>query len=503
MLLLGMTLLFFSSILEIIIWHRLLQSIRHVIVFIISSLVLLSIFILLFAQLSLPLILIEFLAIYRLVNLARIIKNRRPFKYLAHNCRQSSLYLYIGQLILVLLIVFKITNLDYSVIFTLAIIQLFFITSIIIRLMAINKKILIKKPIDKITNSELPSLSILIPARNETFDLEECLKSLLNNDYPKLEILVIDDCSSDARTPGIIRSFAHDGVRFISGNNPPPNWLAKNYAYERLVEESNGQYLLFCGVDTRFSLESLSMLMSDLINQNLQMLSVIPKNNQPNISIKGLRLLNQSLRYAWELIIPQSLKNRPPVLSTCWIIDKEMLVSIGSFKSVKHSILPERYFATKCAENNRYSLIESNDQFIGLTSNKNPDEQFATNIRLRYPTLHQRLELISIYTLGEILFFIFPFFLIIKSIFFNNTSLILLTSINGLLLIIIYIYIVGLTYHKFIWRSLFYFPIAILYDIYLMNYSMYKYEFKQVIWKERNICTPLMHLYSPLDLKTK
>src|SRR5690606_10627587 len=63
------------------------------------------------------------------------------------------------------------------------------------------------------SDKELPTVSVCIPARNETNALEDCLRSMLANDYPKLEILVLDDCSQD-RTAEVIKSFAHAGVRF-------------------------------------------------------------------------------------------------------------------------------------------------------------------------------------------------------------------------------------------------------------------------------------------------
>ena len=46
-------------------------------------------------------------------------------------------------------------------------------------------------------DKDLPSISVLIPARNETEELHACLDALVASDYPKLEILVLDDCSQE------------------------------------------------------------------------------------------------------------------------------------------------------------------------------------------------------------------------------------------------------------------------------------------------------------------
>jgi hypothetical protein len=66
------------------------------------------------------------------------------------------------------------------------------------------------RDIASLSTKQLPALTVAVPARNETDDLEACLESLVANDYPKLEILVYDDCSQNTRTPEIIRSFALD-----------------------------------------------------------------------------------------------------------------------------------------------------------------------------------------------------------------------------------------------------------------------------------------------------
>src|SRR5688500_11530400 len=64
--------------------------------------------------------------------------------------------------------------------------------------------------------TEMPSVTVCIPARNEMHALAECLERVLASDYEKLEILVFDDSSLDD-TPTLIKSFAHEGVRFVPG----------------------------------------------------------------------------------------------------------------------------------------------------------------------------------------------------------------------------------------------------------------------------------------------
>ena len=88
-------------------------------------------------------------------------------------------------------------------------------------------------------DSEYPSVSVCIAARNETHALAQCLERVLKSDYPKLEILVLDDSSTDD-TSLIIKSFASAGVRFIPGAALPSGWLGKNHAYQTLIDEARG-----------------------------------------------------------------------------------------------------------------------------------------------------------------------------------------------------------------------------------------------------------------------
>ena len=342
-----------------------------------------------------------------------------------------------------------------------------------------------------ISDKDLPTLSVAIPARNETADLEECLQSLISSDYPKLEILVLDDCSQNKRTPGIIRDFAQSGVRFIAGETPPEHWLAKNYAYAQLAEEANGDLLLFCGVDTRFKPGTLRFMVEAMLQKHKTMVSFVPRNRLPS-SFDIESLLVQPARYAWELSPPRRQLKRPPVLSTCWIITAKELKRAGGFEAVSRDISPVSYFARVAVEHrDGYSFMRS-DRAIDLASAKSLNEQRATAVRTRYPQLHRRPELVALYGIGELLVLVSPFILLISALLEHHWIFLVLSAAISLILVSFYTRIVNLTYRRFLWRGLWTLPLAAIYDIGLLNHSMWQYEFREVIWKGRNVCVPVM-----------
>jgi chlorobactene glucosyltransferase len=440
-------------------------------------------------------IILCFFSIFRIINIFRLIDGRKQKEYLRSVYLRSSQFLVIYQLItLILALVAKWVGVGFQGKWYL--LAGFELISTIVITMSFSRSSKRSRPLKTthhLADSDLPSITVAIPARNETIDLDECLTSLISSDYPKMEILVLDDSSQEKKTPEIIRQFAHDGVRFVAGSQPPDSWSAKNFAYEQLVEEANGKYILFCGVDTRFSSDTLRKMVEVMIAKKKTMLSFIPVNYLPKTSqLKAISL--QPWRYFWELGLPRRRLNRPPVLSTCWLIEKSKLIGYGSFKAVSRNVLPERYFAGQAiTEKDGYSFVQSDDM-LGLFCQKSYPEQFATSIRTRYPALKQRMELASLLSLSEALIFFFPLVIVYIGFIHSFMGLFLVGLICLVSNAVTFYKVVKLTYQQSIAVSLLLTPFMAVLDIFMLLSSMWQYEFREVIWKGRNVCVPVMRV---------
>ena len=426
---------------------------------------------------------------YRLFNLQRSRVSKVYPVYLYKTTLRTALLLMVAQLVIALLLLI---NLSGNVVeMGIAVFQL--LLGIVLLCSTIRHIRTTRTPIisSAVTDHDLPTLTVAIPARNETVELERCLQSLLANDYPKLEILVLDDCSQVARTPEIIRSFAHDGVRFIAGEEPPASWLAKNYAYEQLSREANGELLLFCGVDIVFEPTTLRTLVLTLQQKHKSMLSVLPQNTSMHDT--RARLL-QPMRYAWELALPRRFFDRPPVLSSCWLITADLLKRAGGFKSVSHSVVPESFFAKAAIPHDGYSFIRSSQ----VTSDKAGADQLDTAIRTRYPQLHRRPELVAVVTFIEVLGLMGSPIFFIAALFSAQWLILLLSGLASLAVGCGYALLLRAMYHQRVLKSLALYLLAVLYDVYVQHVSMEKYEFGEVLWKGRNICLPVMQVTASL-----
>jgi hypothetical protein len=342
-----------------------------------------------------------------------------------------------------------------------------------------------------LSDGELPTVSIAIPARNETADLEACLESIIACNYPKLEVLVLDDCSQTKRTPEIIRGYAHDGVRFIQGETPAETWLPKNRAYDRLAEEASGEFIIFCGVDVRFGTDSVRQLVAQALHKHKDMISVLPWRGD----VADRRFaLGQAVRYWWELVPPRRLFRRPPVLSTCWITRKSALKSVGGFVAVARSIVPEAHFARQLAKQDAYSFVRAS-QASGIQSVKVAREQFDTAIRTRYPQLHRRPENVLVTALLGFSLGLLPFVLAIAGFWLDiGWPAQLMAALAAAVLVAIYELVAINTRTGAWWSAPAGAVIGVLYDIGLLHVSMWQYEFSTVEWKGRNICVPAMHV---------
>lgn len=105
-----------------------------------------------------------------------------------------------------------------------------------------------------------PRVSILVPARNEGVQIEAALKSLLVIDYPDLEIIAIDDRSTDRTGEVMDQLGATDPrLRVTHVTDLPDGWLGKNHAMHIGAAQATGEWLLFTDGDVIFAPDALKI----------------------------------------------------------------------------------------------------------------------------------------------------------------------------------------------------------------------------------------------------
>jgi chlorobactene glucosyltransferase len=123
-----------------------------------------------------------------------------------------------------------------------------------------------------------PMVSILVPARNEELNIEACVKSLQQQDYPNFEIVVLDDNSTDNTAEIVSRIAAEDNrVRLIKGQPLIENWAGKPFACYQLAQEARGSWYLFADADTIHAPYMLRSTLALAMELNTSLLSGFPR----------------------------------------------------------------------------------------------------------------------------------------------------------------------------------------------------------------------------------
>src|SRR6267378_3384993 len=119
-----------------------------------------------------------------------------------------------------------------------------------------------------------PTVSVMVPARNEETCPGACLESLVAQTGVAFEIIVVDDHSTD-RTREIAQSFP--GVRVLGAGPLPEGWTGKNNAVTAGAGEARGQWLLFTDADTVHLPGSLARALAEAKARQVDLLSYSPE----------------------------------------------------------------------------------------------------------------------------------------------------------------------------------------------------------------------------------
>ena len=201
-----------------------------------------------------------------------------------------------------------------------------------------------------------PFVSILVPARNEEGCIEACIRSLVGQKYRRLEVLVLDDQSSDG-TALIVQSLIDElpGVqrarlRLLKGSELPPGWIGKNFACQQLAEQAQGEYLFFTDADTIHAPEMLPAVLSFMRQERVQLLTGQPEHI---LGSPGERLIVPLLNFTILTLLPIALIGRRPEPSLATgngqllCFERAAYEGIGGHAAVKDRILEDVLLARK------------------------------------------------------------------------------------------------------------------------------------------------------------
>lgn len=158
------------------------------------------------------------------------------------------------------------------------------------------------------TYEEWPSVSIIVAACNEERSIAEAIQSILKIEYPRYEIIAINDRSSD-RTGQILDEIHRKNpqVKVIHIEELPQGWLGKNHALFQGAKQAKGEWLLFTDADVVFDPHALTIAMRHVLQEGYDHLALAPRMISSQFWLRGLIYL-----FMFNLMLffrPQNAKN--------------------------------------------------------------------------------------------------------------------------------------------------------------------------------------------------
>ncbi len=180
-----------------------------------------------------------------------------------------------------------------------------------------------------------PLVSVLVPARNEELNIKRCVESVMNQDYPRLELIVLDDCSEDD-TGNILREIAGKyrgpfDFKIIEGEILPPDWLGKPMACHRLSERASGTLLLFVDADTVLEKEAVKTAVQTMVEGDYDLLSLMPRQETVTFAEKlVVPVVLWSIMFFLPLFLSYRLKSIFPAAA----IGQFMLFRVNTYRQL-------------------------------------------------------------------------------------------------------------------------------------------------------------------------
>lgn len=192
---------------------------------------------------------------------------------------------------------------------------------------------------------EFPRVSVLIPARNEEANIKTCVESLLAQDYPDFEVLVLDDNSADQTRP-ILEAISQRDPRLhiLQGKPLPSGWLGKHWACHQLSLNATSELILFTDADTHHAPEALRLGVSALIHQKADLLTAFPRQELLTWGERlTVPLLGFSILCFFPILLAEKLK-LPAVSVTIgqfMLFRRSVFEAIGGYDSIRDYIVDD------------------------------------------------------------------------------------------------------------------------------------------------------------------
>ncbi len=217
--------------------------------------------------------------------------------------------------------------------------------------------------------ADAPMVSVLVAAKDEEQNIESCVTTMLDQDYPHFEVIVINDRSAD-RTREIAEGIPDSAGRLtvLSVTELRDGWFGKNNAMREGVERARADWLCFTDADCRqVSRRTLSMAVRYAVEHRIDFLSVLPVLETGSLAERIIQPVAGALMVFW--FNPQRVND--PASKTAYANGAFMLMSrkayeaIGGHERVRTQVNEDMHMARFAKEQGlTLHVVENRDLYL-------------------------------------------------------------------------------------------------------------------------------------------
>ena len=197
-----------------------------------------------------------------------------------------------------------------------------------------------------------PLVSVIVPARNEAHNIARCVTSILSTTYPNLELIVVDDSSTDG-TAQIAREAAQRDprARFIPSPPLPEGWFGKQWACATGAKVARGSVLQFTDADTVHGADLVTRSINAMRRARAQLFSVAGRQELGGFWEKVIQpqiFTILAMRYGGTESVTQATNVRDKIANgQCIFVTHDSYNAIGGHASVRTSVAEDMMLAQK------------------------------------------------------------------------------------------------------------------------------------------------------------
>ncbi|NEQ78033.1 MAG: glycosyltransferase [Okeania sp. SIO2C9] len=301
-----------------------------------------------------------------------------------------------------------------------------------------------------------PSISAIIPARNEAKLLRTTLKSLLNQDYPgNFKIILVDDNSKD-NTANVANFIAQKNddltkLEVISAGNLSSGWSGKLWAINQGINYAKQQtpapdYFLFTDADIEHSSTNIRQLIIKAEQENLALVSLMVKLQCQTLTEE---LMIPAFVFFFQKLYPFRWVNNPQnstaaAAGGCILIRNQVLDEIGGIEVIRNALIDDCSLATAVKQKSTNKKI-----WLGLTSDTKSRRSYpdlfsiwSMIVRTAFTQLNYSPLLLVATVIGMKLIYLVPSLGIILGVIFSWWEIVAIAFLARILMFLAYLPIV-------------------------------------------------------------